>query len=203
MSQRHAAAAPVDPRDDALLDAARASVLAVGVRRTTAADIARRAGVSRMTLYRRFPDAAGIIQALMTREFGGLLERAAAETADRPTGRERVVAGVVRTLELLDGADLLHRILDVDPELLLPYATQRVGAFQQLALERVAGGLRAGMADGSVRLADPGRLAATIELAMRAHVLAAHADERTLPAAEARAELGAMLDAYLAPRGAA
>ena len=45
MSQRNA--------DDPVLDSARACVLAVGVRRTTMTDIARRAGVSRMTLYRR------------------------------------------------------------------------------------------------------------------------------------------------------
>nr|MDT0664439.1 helix-turn-helix domain-containing protein [Micromonospora sp. DSM 115978] len=39
-----------------MLDAAEASLLAVGVRRTTLTDVARRAGVSRMTLYRRWPD---------------------------------------------------------------------------------------------------------------------------------------------------
>ena len=55
--------------DDALLDAAQACVLAVGVRRTTMTDVARRAGVSRMTLYRRFPDVTSLMQALMTREF--------------------------------------------------------------------------------------------------------------------------------------
>ena len=42
--------------DHALLDAARATILAVGWRRTTLTDVARRAGVSRMTLYRRWPD---------------------------------------------------------------------------------------------------------------------------------------------------
>ena len=36
-----------------VLDAVRDCVLAVGVRRTTLTDVARRAGVSRMTLYRK------------------------------------------------------------------------------------------------------------------------------------------------------
>ena len=53
MSQRHTS---VVDEQDRVLDAARACVLAVGVRRTTVTDVARRAGVSRMTLYRRFPD---------------------------------------------------------------------------------------------------------------------------------------------------
>src|ERR687885_463530 len=76
-----------------LLDAARACVLAGGGRRTTGTDVARRAGVSRMTLYRRFPDLEGILAALMTREFGRLVAEAA-EQADGATTRERVVAMV-------------------------------------------------------------------------------------------------------------
>ena len=38
--------------DDLYLDAAREAILAVGWSRTTLTDIARRAGVSRMTIYR-------------------------------------------------------------------------------------------------------------------------------------------------------
>src|ERR1043166_4932980 len=68
--------------DDPVLDAARACVLAVGVRRTTVTDVARRAGVSRMTLYRRFPDLEGVLSALMTREFGRLVADAAAGGRD-------------------------------------------------------------------------------------------------------------------------
>ena len=59
------------------LDAARECVLAVGVRRTTVTDVARRAGVSRMTLYRRYPDLEAVLAALMTREFGRLIGQAA------------------------------------------------------------------------------------------------------------------------------
>lgn len=38
--------------ESTVLDAAKASLLAVGVRRTTLTEVARRAGMSRMTLYR-------------------------------------------------------------------------------------------------------------------------------------------------------
>ena len=40
-----------DPTTDAILDAARTSVRQSGIRRTTLSDIARMAGVSRMTVY--------------------------------------------------------------------------------------------------------------------------------------------------------
>ena len=58
--------------DDALLDAARASIVAVGWRRSTLTDVARRAGVSRMTIYRRWPDMQSLVADLMTREWSGL-----------------------------------------------------------------------------------------------------------------------------------
>jgi AcrR family transcriptional regulator len=196
LSQRHASN---DPRDEAILDAARECVLSVGVRRTTAADIARRAEISRMTLYRRFPDVGSVVQALMTRQFGSLLLRAREEASGLPTARERIVAETVRTLELLDEDPVLRRLLDVDPELLLPYVVQRLGAFQRVAVAQAAADLKEGMGDGSVRLADPERLAAAMELAMRAHVLSAGASERAVPAAVAREELGTMIDRYLAP----
>src|SRR3712207_3945289 len=109
--------------DDTVLDAARDCVLAVGVRRTTLTDVARRAGVSRMTLYRRFPDLEAVLSALMTREFGRLIGRAAAGG----TTRERVVAMVVHGCRALAADPLFVRLLDVDPELLLPYMTRRLG----------------------------------------------------------------------------
>src|SRR4051812_14917740 len=73
--------------DDALLDAARTCVLTAGLRRTTFAEIARTAGVSRMTLYRRFPDVGSILSVLMTREFGAVLGQADAEGAGAATAR--------------------------------------------------------------------------------------------------------------------
>ena len=80
--------------DEALLDATQACVLAVGVRRTTMTDVARRAGVSRMTLYRRYADVTSLMQALMTREFTQILGRG--RGGGRPRcrrARERLVDG--------------------------------------------------------------------------------------------------------------
>ena len=68
--------------DTALLDAARASILAVGWRRSTLTDVARRAGVSRMTIYRRWPDMQTLLADLLVREWGGLVDRVRASTLD-------------------------------------------------------------------------------------------------------------------------
>ena len=54
--------------DDQILDAARSCVLDFGLRRTTLAEVARRAGVSRPTVYRRWPDTRAVVADLLTRE---------------------------------------------------------------------------------------------------------------------------------------
>jgi AcrR family transcriptional regulator len=183
---------------DQILDAARATVLDFGVRRTTVAEVARRAGLSRMTVYRRYPDAAELMRALMTREFGGALVRAREETSALATGRERLVEGGLRTIEALMTHPLMLRLLELDPEMLLPYLTQRIGRFQELALEAVAALVREGQADGSIRDGDSGLLAAACEVAVRGLVISARAlgaEQR----ARALGEMRVMLDAYLAP----
>jgi AcrR family transcriptional regulator len=193
MSQRHTAVV-VDERDR-LLDAARECVLAVGVRRTTVTDVARRAGVSRMTLYRRFPDLEAVLAALMTREFGRLVAEAA-ERAAGTTARERVVAMVVHGSRELADDPLFVRLLDVDPELLLPYVTRRLGGMQRIAVAAGADAIAA--ADGSVRSdASPEVLSAGIELIARGFVLGAHGELE--PGLDPWSELARAIDGYLRP----
>lgn len=181
--------------EDRLLDAARECVLAVGVRRTTVTDVARRAGMSRMTLYRRFPDLEAVLSALMTREFGRLVAPARAH-AEGATTRERVVATTVYGARSLAGDPLFTRLLDVDPELLLPYVTVRLGGMQRMAVADLAEQLAA--QDGSVRGdAPPAVLAAGIELLARGFVLAARGDLE--PRLDPWAELGRAVEGYLRP----
>ena len=60
---------------DAYLDAARDCILDLGWRRTTLTEVARRAGVSRMTIYRSWPDMPQLLGDLMTREWAGIVDR--------------------------------------------------------------------------------------------------------------------------------
>jgi AcrR family transcriptional regulator len=184
--------------DDPILDAAQAQVMAVGVKRTTLTDIAARAGVSRMTVYRRYPDVRTVLQSLMTREFAALIEQATAEAGDAADGRERAVRTAVHGAELLAAHPLFLRLLDVDPELLLPYITERVGAFQALVIEGLAARLGEAMDEGSVRRGDPRRMASAIELALRGYVLSAHADAVDAGRVH-REDLRLMIDAFLRP----
>src|SRR3954451_5108131 len=138
---------------DGIVTATRDTVLAVGVRRTTLTDVARRAGVSRMTLYRLVPDVTTLVLEVMTRDFAALLQAAEAEAGRRRSGRARVVAATVEVVRRLPREPLFRRVLDVDPELLLPYLTDRMGATQRLAVGHIRRMLTEGVVDGSVRRA--------------------------------------------------
>src|SRR5436305_4074723 len=157
-SQRHNTVGSATAQRDvpaAILDATRAAVLAVGVRRTTLTDVARRAGVSRMTVYRLVPDVNTLILGVMTRDLGAVFDAAQQAARRRRTARSRLVAVVVDVCRRLPREPLLRRVLDVDPELLLPYLTTRWGATQQLALRYVCALVLDGQADGSIRAGDP------------------------------------------------
>ena len=204
MSQRHESVAvperPVlDPADSSLLDAARVCIMAVGVRRTTLTDVARRAGVSRMTVYRRFPDVAALVQSLMTREFLALIDDSRDAAESRATTRERFAISVADGAYRLSEHPLFQRILDVDPDLLLPYAFHRYGAFQKAVLAAFAEQLREGIADGSIRQGDPELLAATTELMLRGFVFAARADGIASNRDALRDELQTTLERGLRP----
>lgn len=152
-SQRHKPAGPTSEREipDAVLDATRSAVLAVGVRRTTLTDVAKRAGVSRMTLYRLVPDVTTLILEVMSREFATLLTDAERAATRKRNARARLATTSVAVVRRLPDEALFRRVLDVDPELLLPYLTDRIGTTQQIAMAHVRRMLADGQADGSVR----------------------------------------------------
>lgn len=57
-----------DRTSQRILDAALAEAAAVGLQRITVEDVVRRAGVSRMTAYRRYPRRDDLVEALVRRE---------------------------------------------------------------------------------------------------------------------------------------
>src|SRR3954466_13198373 len=118
-SKRHSLVAPHSPSavdreiPAAILAATRDTVLAVGVRRTTLTDVARRAGVSRMTVYRLVPDVTTLVLEVMSGEFAALFVAAQADARRRRTARARIAATTASVVRRLHDAPLFHRVLDV------------------------------------------------------------------------------------------
>ncbi|MFF4504524.1 TetR/AcrR family transcriptional regulator [Streptomyces sp. NPDC001401] len=188
---------------DAVLDAVRDCVLAVGVRRTTLTDVARRAGVSRMTLYRRWPDVRTLVGDLMTREWVDVATRAIPERRPEADARSLLVEGLVAGVESFRAHPLFRKIVDVDPELLLPYVLDRRGASQIALLELLADGLKEGHADGSVRVGHPERQARSLLLIVQSFTLSLRTmtdeEDPDLSSAAFLTELRSILERTLTP----
>jgi AcrR family transcriptional regulator len=183
---------------DDIADAVRESVLAVGVRRTTLTDVARRAGVSRMTLYRLVPDVESLLLDVMTRDLGALLSEIEAGVARKRTARGRLVAQTVAAARRLPEEPLFRRVLDIDPELLLPYLTVRIGSTQRLALGRVRRVIAEGHADRSIRRGDLDLMATSFLLTVLPWIISARLlDEVGREPALGELERG--LDGWLRP----
>lgn len=162
-----------EPRDT-YLDAARDCILDVGWRRTTLTEVARRAGVSRMTIYRTWADMPQLLADLMTREWGEVVaDSLAEEDPDAPTV-ERLVNDIVATVRRLRENELFVRIVDLDPELILPYLFSRRGRSQDGILELTVAALRDAQAEGAARPGNPVAMARAMLLAAHGFVLSAH-----------------------------
>ncbi|MFH9705862.1 TetR/AcrR family transcriptional regulator [Streptomyces luteogriseus] len=201
---RHNSSAQPNPSDnDVVLDAVRDCVLAVGVRRTTMTDVARRAGLSRMTLYRRWPDVRSLVGDLMTREWIAVATGSMPERRPELGTRPPLIDGLVAGVEAFRAHPLFQKIVDVDPELLLPYVLDRRGASQEALLELLAGALREGHADGSVREAPAARQARTVLLILQSFALSLRTmtdeDDAELTTEAFLGELRTVLERTLTP----
>lgn len=184
---------------DEILDALRDCVLAFGVRRTTFAEVARRAEVSRMTLYRHLGDVHTGVAELMTREFSALLADVQVEAAAQPTARAQLVEATALAVERLHAHPLFRRVLDVDPDLLLPYVIDRFGATQRAALVMFRELVKAGQADGSVRDGDADLAAMCLQLVGQSFALSLRVAEGHHPVELVLSELRVLLHGYLRP----
>lgn len=190
---------PATPRD-AYLDAARACILDVGWRRTTLTEVARRAAVSRMTIYRTWSDMPQLLGDLMTREWTAIVQAAVAgEDPERPAV-DRLVRGIVGTVRTLRDNELFVRIVELDPELILPYLLARRGRSQDLILDLTVEAIRAAQAAGEIRAGNPVAIARAVLLAAHGYVLSAHTmlDEQ-VTGAELEAEFTLLLTRALQP----
>ena len=198
MSSSHAE--PRDPEparslDDAILDAAAELVVHTGLRRTQLAEIARRAKVSRPTVYRRWPDVRAVIGALLTREIH------ATQVSVRRTGddREAVVAWVVAVAVRMRDHPVLGALLRSDAEVLLEYMVERLGTSQLGLIAALREAVESGQRHGSVRAGEPTELAAMVLLIAQSTVQSHRMVAQLLPEETWRRELATALNGYLAP----
>lgn len=176
-----------------ILDAAASCLIALGVQRVTLAAIARRAGVSRPTVYRRWPDSRSVIAALLTAR----ITDAWTQVAAPGTGRKALVDRIVAVAQRLHGDEVVMEVLHHAPDLAIVYIAERMGTSQQRLIDLAAAALAAAQADGSVRAEDPRRLAAMCLLITQSAIQSAQIVAPILDEDALAAELTYTLNRYL------
>ena len=186
---------PSSPIGDRILEAAAYCVTAYGVERVTLAEIARRARVSRPTVYRRWPDIRSVLAALLTARIVGALDA----VPIRGVGRDAVVERIVAVADHLRDDEVVMSVLNRAPELTMVYTTERLGTSQQILIDTLAADIKLAQEEGSVRPGEPHQLAAMCLLIARSTIQSGQIVAAILDARALDVELAHCLDGYLKP----
>lgn len=108
-----------DATVERILDAARELAAASGIENLTMDDVAARARLGRMTVYRRFGRKDELVQAMVVRDVRRDLAAIAAAIDPDKELPEQVADGFVATLRIAGSNPLLERTLRFEPERIL------------------------------------------------------------------------------------
>jgi AcrR family transcriptional regulator len=148
-----------DAMSQRILDAALALVAASGLRHLTMDDVAARAGVGRMTVYRRFGSRQQLTDALAVRECRRCLaEIAGALDPSKPID-ERAADLFVATMRVIREHPLLERLARVEPEALLYELNRDGSAVFRLVRDFLVAQIRVAQRAGELIAVDPEPLA--------------------------------------------
>ena len=121
-----------------------------GIRRTSMEDVARRAGVSRMTIFRRFTSKQGLVEVVIAREVRRGMQELDLLWESAETLEDRLVAGFEFAGRYVCGHPLFDRLLRSEPEVLLPPLTLDGGPvlklYRSLITHRLQAEVNAGRA---------------------------------------------------------
>jgi AcrR family transcriptional regulator len=104
-----------------------------GIGRLSVADVAKRAGLSRPTVYKHFPSKDALVAAAVRKEAATFVEAVTTAIAPIEDARDAVAAAVLLTLELARQHPLLDRVVRTEPERLVPLLTTDEGLVLPLA----------------------------------------------------------------------
>ncbi len=139
-----------DETSGRILDAAFELFCHMGVQRTTMEDVARRAGVSRITVYRRFATKRALVDHVIRREVRRYFDQFRRDVEQADTAADRVVLGFVSSLQAFRHNPLIGGLMAADPKALVPSTIGDGGRTLATVREFVAGQLRREQDAGNV-----------------------------------------------------
>ena len=126
-----------------------------GVRRFTVDELARRVGLSRVTIYRHFPSKHEVLEAALLHELRVFMTDVEAAVAPYETVEQRVVEGFIFSVAWLRAHGVLQRLLRTEPDLILPLLTTEGGPVLETGREFIASFARGGSHGDGVPLRSP------------------------------------------------
>lgn len=184
-----------DATQTRILDAADTLIERRGVHGVTIAELARRADLSRPTIYRNWSDADDVVRAALLRRVDGILDAFPANARTRSA----LVDDVLRFTALFRNDPLYARLLADEPEAFTRYTLQRVGSSQRMILQWLATAIGAAQSGGSVRQGVPEEIAVMLLLITQSAVLSHGTVADLISEAAWERELRAALDGLLRP----
>ncbi len=130
-SEQEAPAA--DAAVERIIDAALEEMAEKGPTRARMGDIARRAGVSSATLYRRFAAKQELLQSVMVRETVRFIDAIRKVAAAQETAEQTVAECFVFAVEYMRERTIMHQLIEAEPELVLPQLTTQAGPMIEAA----------------------------------------------------------------------
>lgn len=178
----------IAPDGDPILDAALAVFSEVGVRKATIGDVAKRAGIDRVTVYRRVGSKDELVTAVVGREAVTLFADITAKARKGKTLEDRIALGFTATLEGVRRHAVLTRMLEIEPDTILPQLTIEGGPILSAAVTATMAVFDQAIEDGL--LTDSDHLETSAEILVRlthSFLLTPHATLRLDNAAEIEA----------------
>jgi AcrR family transcriptional regulator len=127
-----------------ILDATVVEAAQSGLRQLAIEDVARRAGTTRMTVYRRFGRREQLIEALAVRETRRFIDALGAAIAPLDSLAERGAEAFVTGLGFMHAHPVARRAIESEPEAIIHYLQADDGQLLRMSREFVAATLRAG-----------------------------------------------------------
>ncbi len=122
------------PRDR-ILDAAYAEFEERGIGLGTMREVAERAGIGRATLYRYFPGKDQLVEAVVLREARGLMSMLEEELGAEDDPNTLLERGLLKAVQHLRMHTLLQRVLNDEPDSILPFLTTKSAPLLEAAVE--------------------------------------------------------------------
>ncbi|MCA1306380.1 TetR/AcrR family transcriptional regulator [Microbacterium esteraromaticum] len=184
-----------DATQTRILDAADALLQRRGVHGLTVAELSRRAGLSRPTIYRNWDDADDVVRSALLRRVIGILD----DLPHPVRSRAELVDSVLTFISRFRADAVYARLLADDPESFTRYTLQRVGQSQRRILRWLATAIGGAQHGDDVRGDSPDDMAVMLLLIAQSAVLSHGTVAELIDEAAWQHELRAALDGYLRP----